>query len=290
MIDVRVTSERTTVDLRGARHFDHDLIEALDDALTRAEEATSAALEFTNTGDDFLVGIDARWVVDRMLDDDLPAIVDFVKKGQAFLRRLDATPCRTIARVHGHVTGAGAEWVSACDAVVADGDLRIGLPETGLGIHPALGGTQRVPRRIGRAAARWLVLTGEYLDAPRARALGWIDADTDGTRAARRLVPADRPGDPVVDAFAHRTLDALLDGPRDEDPASVRAALRRLARRAPTALRVADTLLARAATAPLEDGLEAEVDALPVVYATADALAGMRAGAAGRRAARFRRR
>ena len=295
MLDVDVTSATTRIDLRWARHFDHALIEALEAALDRAEAASSARVVFENSGPDFLVGIDARWVVERILDDDLPAIIEFVERGQRFLRRLDRTPCRTVARVRGHVTGAGAEWVAACDTVIATGDVRIGLPETGLGIHPALGGTQRVPRRIGHAAARWAILTGSDLDTEGARRLGWIDAVGDEVDVARRPArvahaPARHAAfhDETLAAFATRSLDELLAGPRPDDGDAVRRALRRVARRAPVAREVADRLLDRSRTDDLETGLRAEIEALATVYATDDALTGMRAGAEGRRAARFR--
>lgn len=296
MLHVEITSERTHVVLRGARHLDQALIEQLDATLTRAERAGSRTIVFENRGPDFMVGIDARWVVERIEADDFDAIVAFVRAGQAFLRRLDATPIHTIARVRGHVTGAGAEWIAACDTVIADPASRIGLPETGLGIHPALGGTQRVPRRIGFAAARWAILTGSYLSGAAARELGWVDAlENEGPalvpRRAAHLTRAPlhgtTPRDAVIEAFATRPLDDLLRGPRDDDPADVRRALQRLSRRAPIALAVADRLLAISRQDDLVAGLEAEIEELATVYATEDALRGMRAGAEGRRATRF---
>lgn len=292
MLDVAITSKGTRVDLRGVRHLDRRVLEELDATLTRAEGTGSGSIEFVNSGPDFLIGIDARWVVDRMLDDDFDAIVAFVQQGQDFLRRLDTTPLRTIARVHGHVTGAGAEWIAACDAVVATADARIGLPETGLGIHPALGGTQRVPRRVGYAAARWAILTGTYLSGHAARELGWVDALEDETipaahRAATRAPRTYDGNDAVLRAFADRTLDELRRGPRPDDTADVRRALQRLARRAPVALQVADRLLRASLEEDLERGLAREIEELATVYATRDALAGMRAGAEGRRATRF---
>jgi len=294
-LDVEFSDDRTVVRLRGARHLDAALLDGLDAALTRAERAAAPEIVFENAGPDFLVGIDAKWVVGRMVDDDFEAIRDFVREGQTFLQRLDETPLRTVARVRGHVTGAGAEWAATCDTVIAGADTKIGLPETGLGIHPALGGTQRVPRRIGYAAARWVILTGSYLSGAAARALGWVDAlegeeVRHGTRPARvERAPLFGEGsrDAVLNAFAERTLDELRNGPRPDDSVDVRRALQRLARRAPIALTVADSLLRHSLDDDFDRALEAEIDELATVYATEDAMTGMRAGADGRRATRF---
>ena len=287
----------TRIVLRGARHLDHALLDDLERALDRVEgDDEIDTVGFENEGPDFLVGVDSRWVVERIETDDLPAIVAFVQRGQQWLRRLDLTPLVTCARIRGHTTGAGAEWISACDVVVAARGARIGLPETGLGIHPALGGTQRVPRRLGWATARWAVLTGTYLDVTSALALGWIDAiePADPTREGRRagrvdFAPASRPGlgEELTRVFEQRSLDELLEDPREADSRPVRQALARLRHRAPIALRIADDLLAAATRVDLATGLQAEIDALATVYATEDAWIGMRASAEGRRAARF---
>jgi enoyl-CoA hydratase/carnithine racemase len=73
-----------------------------------------------------------------------------------------------IAALHGYVLGSGIEMALCCDIRLASDDARFGLPETGLGIIPAAGGSQTLPRTVGPAAALEMLLTGRWLTAPEA--------------------------------------------------------------------------------------------------------------------------
>jgi enoyl-CoA hydratase/carnithine racemase len=73
-----------------------------------------------------------------------------------------------IAALHGYVLGSGLEMALCCDIRLASEDARFGLPEPGLGIIPAAGGSQTLPRVVGRAAALDMLLSGRWLTAPEA--------------------------------------------------------------------------------------------------------------------------
>jgi enoyl-CoA hydratase/carnithine racemase len=81
-------------------------------------------------------------------------------------------PKITLAAVHGAVCGSGFEMVLLCDLCIAATDARFGLPETGLGMIPGVGGTQTAPRHLGVSRAMDMVLSGRTLDALAARRLG----------------------------------------------------------------------------------------------------------------------
>jgi enoyl-CoA hydratase/carnithine racemase len=74
-------------------------------------------------------------------------------------------PQPLIAALHGYVLGSGIEMALCCDLRVASDDARFGLPEVGLGIIPAAGGTQTLPRTVGRGHALEMLLTGRWIDA-----------------------------------------------------------------------------------------------------------------------------
>ena len=80
-----------------------------------------------------------------------------------------------IAAMHGYVLGSGIEMALCCDIRLASEDARFGLPEPGLGIIPAAGGSQTLPRTIGRAAALEILMSGRWIDAEEARRLKLVN-------------------------------------------------------------------------------------------------------------------
>jgi len=91
-------------------------------------------------------------------------------------------PQPLIAAVHGFVLGSGIEIALCCDVRIASEDARFGLPEVGLGIIPAAGGTQTLPRVIGRARALEMLLTSRWIDGEEAHRIGLVN----------RVVPRDK--------------------------------------------------------------------------------------------------
>lgn len=92
--------------------------------------------------------------------------------GQRAFRAIEQAPIPVIAAVNGLALGGGFELILACTIPVLSTKAALGLPESGLGLIPGYGGTQRLPRVIGQAAAAHLMLTGSRLDAERAYQLG----------------------------------------------------------------------------------------------------------------------
>ena len=84
-------------------------------------------------------------------------------------------PQPVVAALHGYVLGSGIEMALFCDIRIASNDAKFGLPEVGLGIIPAAGGTQTLPRTIGRSNAMELLLNGRWIDAKEAHRIKLID-------------------------------------------------------------------------------------------------------------------
>jgi 3-hydroxyacyl-CoA dehydrogenase / enoyl-CoA hydratase / 3-hydroxybutyryl-CoA epimerase len=125
-------------------------------------------------------------------------ILEMLAGGHSLMARLSALPCPTVAAIDGACLGGGLELALACDYRVAaeTGKTRLGLPEVQLGLIPGLGGTQRLPRRIGVPDALDLILTGRRIDARKARRLGLVDATchpADLRRAALALLEKGKP-------------------------------------------------------------------------------------------------
>ena len=99
---------------------------------------------------------------------------------EAFLK-LETMPQVTIAAVNGYALGGGCEISMACDIRVASDNAKFGQPETGLGIIPGFGGTQRLPRLVGKAKGKLMIMTGEIIGAQEAYEIGLVE----------KVVPAD---------------------------------------------------------------------------------------------------
>lgn len=89
--------------------------------------------------------------------------------------KIEALPQPTIAAVSGYALGAGCELALACDFRIASTSAKFGLPEIKLGIMPGAGGTQRLPRLIGMARAKELIMLGSNIEAESALAYGLVN-------------------------------------------------------------------------------------------------------------------
>jgi enoyl-CoA hydratase len=99
----------------------------------------------------------------------------FARRGQAVFRRMEKLRKPVIACVRGFALGGGCELAMACTLRLASEDAKFGQPEVKLGVIPGFGGSQRLPRLVGRGAALKLLLTGAVIDAREALRIGLVD-------------------------------------------------------------------------------------------------------------------
>lgn len=162
---------------------------------------------------------------------------------KAVYRRLAKLPVPTIAALQADALGGGLELALCADLRVADERARLGLPEVRLGVMPGSGGTQRLPRVVGVAKAKELILTGELIDAAEAERIGLVN----------RVAPA------------------------GEAMAVARGIAEAIAARGPVAVREAKAVLDLAGDVSLDEGMAAELDASERVFASDDMIEGSRA-------------
>ncbi|MEO8511350.1 MAG: enoyl-CoA hydratase-related protein [Chloroflexota bacterium] len=159
---------------------------------------------------------------------------------KAVYRQLADLAVPTIAAIEGAALGGGLELALCCDLRVASERATLGMPEVRLGVIPGSGGTQRLPRVVGPARAKELILSGEILDAATAERYGLVN----------RVVPT---GGAMT---AARELAATI------------------AQRGPFAVREAKRLIDIALETELDAGLAAELDASERVFSSNDMIEG----------------
>jgi len=98
--------------------------------------------------------------------------LNFSKLGHLTLKMIEDLDRPVLAAVNGFALGGGTELALACDFIYASENAKFGLPEVTLGIFPGFGGTQRLPRLIGKAKAKELIMTGKMIGSQEALALG----------------------------------------------------------------------------------------------------------------------
>lgn len=119
-----------------------------------------------------------------------------------------------IAALHGYVLGSGLELALCCDIRVASEDALFGVPEAGLGIMPAAGGSQTLPRVIGRAKALDMLLTGRWIKAEEAKRLKLVNQvvpRSDLLPSAKRLAGKVKVHHPMAVSYAKQAIIRGLD-------------------------------------------------------------------------------
>ena len=190
-------------------------------------------------GDTFCRGWDASDLVEQAAPD-AARRERIIADSFSFLNRLSRP---VIAAIKGEALSAGLELALACDIRIAGESARFGLPETALGLLPMGGGTQRLPRIVGRAKALEMILLGRVIDASEALRCGLVSR-------------------------------VVADGRVDDE---ARALAEKIAARGPLAVRYAKEAVLRGMEMPLEQALRFETDLTVILQTTEDRTEGVRA-------------
>lgn len=216
------------------------VIDGLSSALDGAEAAGARVIVVRSEVDGYFVaGADLKLLADA----DVDGFVRYLERLRGVLERLAALPQLSIAAVDGFALGGGLELAMACTLLVATPRAKLGVPEIKLGLLPGAGGTQRLPRLIGRGPALDLLLTGRSIGGEDGARLGLVD----------RLAP-----DGEAYAVAADFAASLAAGPAEALAATVRCA-------------------DAARDLPLREGLGVEWDEIVHLFTTRDAREGIRA-------------
>jgi enoyl-CoA hydratase len=170
-------------------------------------------------------------------------VLEFSRFGHGVLGNIERLPQPVIGVINGFALGGGCELAMACDILVASDNAKFAQPEVNLGIIPGWGGTQRLPRLVGRNIAKEIVLTGEMIPAQRAYEIGLVN----------RVVPQ----------------AGLME--------TAREIARKILDKAPVALSTAKSVMNRGIDLDLESACAVEATAFALMFSTGDGAEGMTA-------------
>ncbi len=150
--------------------------QAVQEILSRLNDAeadeTVKVIVITGTGDKaFCVGLDLKAVKG------ISAVngMNLSLLGQELTKKIESLRKPVIAAINGYALGGGLELAMSCDLRIASENAKVGQPELNVGLIPGWGGTQRLPRLVGRGLAKELIFTGKMIDAETAKQLGVLN-------------------------------------------------------------------------------------------------------------------
>ncbi|MDR2132860.1 MAG: enoyl-CoA hydratase/isomerase family protein [Clostridiales Family XIII bacterium] len=187
------------------------LLAELGDVFSRIDEdeALRAAI-LTGAGKAFVAGADIAQMKDLTTFEGR----EMMKKGQRVMALIENIDKPVIAAINGFALGGGCELAMACDVRFASDKAKFGQPEVNLGIMPAFGGTQRLPRLVGKGTAKYLIFGAETIDAAEALRIGLVqkvfpaeDLLAETEKYARLVISKS----PIGVKMAKRAINAGID-------------------------------------------------------------------------------
>jgi enoyl-CoA hydratase len=197
------------------------------------------AVIVTGVGNAFVAGAD----ISQMRDMTAAEGRKMTLRGQEVMGLIEEIDKPVIAAVNGHALGGGCELAMACDVRLASDQAKFGQPEVNLGIIPGFGGTQRLPRLVGKGMAKYLILSAAIIDAQEALRIGLVE----------KVYPP----------------EALLD--------EAEKLAKTIVSKAPIALRLAKRAINKGTDAELGTGVAFEAEAFAGAFSTEDRVEGMSA-------------
>lgn len=201
-----------TIDNPPVNALDEQVLAELEELIVFVSEGNGIrALIITGAGEKFfMAGADISDFPDLKEESG----VAFVKRRTDLYDRIAALPFPVICALNGTALGGGLELALACDMRIMAKNAKVGLPETGLGIFPGIGGTQRLPRLVGSGMAKLMIFTGAPIKSDEAYQIGLYEQLSEAGAAladALKLAGSITANAPVALAKAKQVIDEGLD-------------------------------------------------------------------------------
>lgn len=258
----------------------HQLEEKFSEAESNPETRT---IIITGTGKAFVAGADIKFFVQNIKNNAIDKIVEFARLGHQVFERIDNSKKRVVAILNGLTLGGGLELALCADTILAVPKTKMAFPETGIGIFPGLGGTQRTSQRVGKGLAKWLILTGTFLNATQALEIGLIDEIIEPEKIFDLIygnipVPEkvttelEPKWSLIAQLYEHNSYHDIIEGHLhngDVDKEFVSGLVKAMTGKAPVAMEIAERLINKS------EGYDGELREMGKIFSTEDALLGL---------------
>ena len=270
------------------------VVKQLDEAFAKADaDPQTKAIIIEAAGKAFVAGADIKFFVDCIKEDRISDNYDFTSYGHDVLNRIDDSKKTVVAKMEGLALGGGLELAMSADVIAATPKAVMGFPETGIGIYPGLGGTQRTSRYIGKELAKYLVFTGRIVPAGDANAIGLVDYIFEPNEIDDKILALIDAGQMtpkkgcessalpeswkrIQDLFSDADIqDWLSNKHLDSDDPLVAKTAKIISTKAPLALKFTNRIMDAGYEKPLKEGLKEELAHLNEIFSTKDALTGL---------------
>ena len=264
--------------------LNEEVMQQLDAQFSNADaDANIETIFITGTGKAFVAGADIKFFVNHIKKNTINEIETFTAYGQKVCMKIDNSKKHVVALINGLALGGGLELALCADTLLATPKAMMAFPETGIGIYPGLGGTQRSAKKIGKPLAKYLIHTGKMLSANDACDMGLIDAiisteDVPAFFSGSKSVPVKKEIHlneklkNIQDFFEQNSTEKILahtfaaNGIKEDEAEKLYTTIKR---KAPIAVHIADKLIQEA------KGCDSELTHLKEIFSTKDALLGL---------------
>ena len=272
--------------------INEEVIRQLDEQFTAANNNPDVkAIVLEGAGRAFIAGADIQYFIKKIEQNKIDDICKFTRYGHSVLNKIDTSEKPVIAKLDGLALGGGAEIALAADTIIATEKGSIGFPETGIGIYPGLGGTQRTTQYIGKELAKYLIFTGKILDAKTAASIGLVEYvvppdEMDSKiselinsgkmlkKSMKKEVKLPENFKRIKDYFSDTNIQSLLSGEGDLNELGQKIS-KTISYKAPLAIKLANKIIDEGSRLNLNEGLEVELSHLSEIFSTEDALEGL---------------
>jgi len=286
LVNLQILGENAVITLsrpEDMNALNESVVKQLEDKFNRVNSDPSIKTIFiTGSGKSFVAGADIKFFIDNIKSNSIDKIVKFTEYCQSVYDKIDNSSKKVVVVLNGLTLGGGLELAICADVILSFPTAVLAYPETGIGIYPGLGGTQRTQKKIGKELTKYLIFTGDMLNAFDAQKIGLVDKvisvgemfslfeGSNPLPVITKVSVSDEKYLSIQNFFAHYVFgESGYEADNDTSAKLYDKLLGRIKYKAPLAVKTAEKLIDEA------KGCSSELEYLSYIFSSEDALLGL---------------